>query len=405
MKNGGRAVELPRFETHSFPRFETPNGVSDEPSKCWTYWPTLVLIASQLILTSPFTTSSQEQPNSVALEALSRLKGIDLESNPAVKNAVLKILEQVKGTPQFVEIVRDFKITGQESALRDFAWKQPASSAAAEAVRIVLHSNGTNLIGEALDGTNGMALVEALGNTGEKEIVPLLELRLVDNSRDSVFRRKAVHALSGVREGAELLLRLAREQKLPDDVRFVASSDLNNAHWPEIKAEAAKILPLPASRNAEPLPSISQLSKMTGDQTRGAALFRRDNIGCIKCHQVRGEGIDFGPNLSEIGTKLGKDALFESILDPSAGISFGYEAWQIELKNGDEAYGLISSETEDDLTIKAVGGVTTRFKKADIAMRTKQKLSIMPAGLQQNMTAQELVDLVEYLATLKKAAQ
>jgi putative heme-binding domain-containing protein len=349
--------------------------------------------------------AEQDQANSVALEALSRLKGVDLESNPAVKNAVLKILEQVKGTPQFVEIVRDFKITGQESALLDFACKHPASSAAAEAVRIVLHSNGTHLIGEALDGTNGVALVETLGNSGEKEIVPLLEPRLVDNSRDSVFRRKTVHALSGVREGAELLLRLAKEQKLPEDIRFVASSELNNAHWPEIKAQAAKILPLPASRNAEPLPSISQLSKMTGDPARGAALFRRDDVGCIKCHQVHGEGTDFGPNLSEIGTKLGRDALFESILDPSAGISFGYEAWQIELKNGDEAYGLISSETEDDLTIKSVGSVTTHYKKADIAKRTKHKLSIMPAGLQQNMTAQELVDLVEYLATLKKVAQ
>jgi len=310
----------------------------------------------------------------------------------------------VKGTPQFVEIVRDFNITGQEPALLDFARKEPASSAAAEAVRIVLHNDGTNLISTALDGTNGLALVEPLGNTGEKEIVPLLGPLLVDNSRDLVFRRKAVHALSGVREGAELLLRLAGEQKLPEDVRFIASSELNNAHWPEIKAEAAKLLPLPATQNAEPLPPISQLMKMSGDPTRGAAVFRRDNVGCIKCHQVRGEGLEFGPNLSEIGTKLGKDALFESILDPSAGISFGYEAWQIELKNGDEAYGLVSSETEDELTIKAVGGVTTRYQKGDIAKRTKQKLSIMPAGLQQNMSTQELVDLVEYLTTLKKTA-
>jgi hypothetical protein len=55
--------------------------------------------------------------------------------------------------------------------------------------------------------------------------------------------------------------------------------------------------------------------------------------------------------------------------------------------------------------MKAVGDISTHYKKADIAKRTKQKLSIMPAGLQQNMTAQELVDLVEYLATLKKSAQ
>jgi putative heme-binding domain-containing protein len=348
---------------------------------------------------------SQEQSNSVAMEALSRLKGIDLESNPAVKNAVLKILEQVKGTPQFVEIVRDFKITGRESALLEFAAKQPASSAAAEAVRIVLHGKDANLVTEALDGTNGVSIVEALGNTGEREIVPLIEPGLTDQSREPLFRRKAVHGLCSLREGAELLVRLAKEQKLPDDVRVFTSMELNNARWPEIRSEAAKVLPLPTTQNAEALPSISQLIKMIGDANKGAAVFRRENVGCIKCHQVHGEGTEFGPNLSEIGTKMGKDALFESILDPSAGISFGYEAWQIELKNGDEAYGLITSETEDEITVKAVGGVSARYKKTDIAKRAKQKLSIMPAGLQQNMSARELVDLVEYLTTLKKAAQ
>lgn len=345
---------------------------------------------------------SQEQPNSVALEALSRLKGIDLESNPAVKNAVLKVLQQVKGTPQFVEIVRDFKISGEESALLDFAAKQPSSSAAADAIRMVLHSGETNLIGQALDYTNATAIAEALGNTGEKDIVALLGTRVVDNSHDSLFRRTAVRALCNVREGAELLVRYAKEQKLPEDIRLAATSELNNARWPEIKADAATVLPLPSSQNAEPLPPIAQLIKLPGDAAKGAQIFRRDNVGCIKCHQVRDEGTDFGPNLSEIGTKLGKDALFESILNPSAGIAFGYEAWQIELKNGDEAYGLITSETEDEITIKAVGGISTRYKKSDIAKRTKQKLSIMPAGLQQNMSTEDLVNLVEYLTTLKK---
>lgn len=342
------------------------------------------------------------QPPSVALEALERLKGIDLDANPAIKNAALKILGQVQGTPQFVEVVRDFKITGQESALLDFVAKQPSTSAGADAMRLVLHSGNTNLIKNALDGTNAVPIAEALGNTGEKEIVPLLEPIVVDQSRDPLLRRKAVHALSGVREGAELLLRLVKEQKLPDDLRLTASSELNTAHWPEIKDEAATLLPLPSTQNAQSLPPISQLIKMIGNSTNGAAIFHRGNVGCIKCHQVHGEGIDFGPNLSEIGTKLGKDALYESILDPSSGIAFGYEAWQIELKNGDEAYGLISSETEDEITVKAVGGATARYKKSDILKRAKQKLSIMPAGLQQNMTTQEIVDLVEYLLSLKK---
>src|SRR5438874_8954124 len=107
--------------------------------------------------------SGQHQSNNNAMEALNRHKCIYLESNPAVKTAVMKILDQSKGTPQFVEIVRDFKIKGQEPALLDFASKDPPSSAATEAVRIVLHNDGTNLISEALDGTNGAALVEPLG--------------------------------------------------------------------------------------------------------------------------------------------------------------------------------------------------------------------------------------------------
>src|SRR5262249_4800754 len=150
---------------------------------------------------------------------------------------------------------------------------------------------------------------------------------------------------------------------------------------------------------------ISELLKMNGDLKRGGEVFRRDTIGCIKCHQVNGEGVDFGPNLSEIGPKLARDALYESILDPSAGISFGFEAWQIELKDGNEAFGLIVSETTEEIAVKAVGGIVTRYRKADVAKREQQKLSIMPAGLQQTMTTQELVDLVEYLSSLKKATK
>jgi len=156
---------------------------------------------------------------------------------------------------------------------------------------------------------------------------------------------------------------------------------------------------------AQPLPAISELIKMPGNAKRGAEIFRSDAAGCIKCHQVNGEGIDFGPNLSEIGTKLGKDALYEAILDPSAGISFGFEAWQIELKSGDEAYGLIVSDTAEEIAVKSQGSIVTRYKKSDVVKREQQKLSIMPAGLQQTMSTEGLVDLVEYLSSLKKALE
>jgi len=149
---------------------------------------------------------------------------------------------------------------------------------------------------------------------------------------------------------------------------------------------------------------VGELMKLKGDARRGSEVFRRAEVACIACHQVDGEGLDFGPKLSEIGTKLGKDALYESILDPSAGIAFGYEAWSVDLANGDELFGLIVSETADDLALKAQTGIVTKVKKAEIARRVKMSTSIMPAGLQLTLSTQELVDLVEYLAQLRKPA-
>lgn len=360
---------------------------------CW--WPACELLA-------PAQGAADATARSINLEALSRLKGMDLEANPAVKTVVLKLLDQVRGTPQFVELVRDFNIRGQTQPLLEAAAQDPTGATGVEAMRLVLHSGELPALKRGLEGTNAAKLAVALGNTGEKEIVPFLQPLVADSTNSLPLRQQCVRALAKVREGASALLELARAQKLSPDLRLTAASELNHVRWDDLKAEAAQVLPLPKSQNTTPLPPISELIQLKGDPVRGAAVFRRETVGCFKCHQINGQGTDFGPNLSEIGTKLARTAIYESILDPSAGIAFGYEAWDIELKNGDDAVGLIVSETSDELALKAVGGLVTRYKKADIARRTKQKLSIMPAGLEQTMSKDDLVDLVEYLSSLKK---
>jgi len=349
--------------------------------------------------------TEQTEHTAVAIEALSRLKGIDLEANPAVKTAVLKVLDQIRGKPQFVELVRDFKIKDQDPALLEIAIQNPNNAAGVDAAKLILEHKQDALLESFLNGTNvasAVKLAEVLGNAGENQIVPLLEPIVADPKRDVALRKQAVRSLAKNQEGASALLRLVKDDKLAPDLKFIASSELNHARWPGIKAEAAQLLPLPQGQNAQELPPVSELVKMKGDPVKGAEVFRRETVACIKCHQVNGEGVDFGPALSEIGTKLGKDALYEAILDPSAGISFGYEAWQIELKNGDEAFGLVVSDTADEIAVKAQTGIVTRYKKSDIARKVQQKLSIMPAGLQQAMSTQDLVDLVEYLSSLKK---
>ncbi|HKS38270.1 MAG TPA: hypothetical protein VJW76_13825 [Verrucomicrobiae bacterium] len=362
-------------------------------------WLGPVLLASGL-LAEPL------EPDRIAtiVEALTRLGPEKVNANPKLKEALDRVIEATKGTPQFVELVRDFGIKNQNPALLEIALRHSNTSSGVDAARLIIDNQDWALLKDSLESTNALKTAEVLGNTGDKRVVPLLAPLVVHLQRDVGLRKQAVRSLAQIQEGAAHVLQLAKEEKLPGDLKFTAATELHNVRWPILKAEAAPLLPLPQGQNAQPLPPIAELMKMKGDAVKGSEVFRRDMVACIKCHQVNREGIDVGPNLSEIGTKLGKDALYESILDPSAGISFGYEAWQIELKNGDEAFGLIVSETADEIAMKAQTGIVTKHKKPDVTKREKQKLSIMPAGLQQAMTTQELVDLVEYLSSLKKAA-
>ena len=367
-----------------------------------------VCLISLLLLANPIVASSAEeddQKTALAVEALTRLQNIDLEQNPKIKQAVLRVLEKTRGTPSFVKLVQQFKVPNQEAGLLEAATRNPTNELGVQAIRLVLAAKKNDLIESALRNTNidlATKTVEVLGNAAENSVVPMLLPLAQDPNIQAGLRRQAVRSLAKTESGAEAILTLAKSDKLPDDVKFTASTELSRARWPQVKEQAIKLLPAPAGQNNQPLPPIAELLKIKGDIAAGAHVFNNPAVGCATCHRIRGQGVDFGPDLSEIGTKLGKDALYESILDPSAGISFGYEAVQLQLKSGDEAYGLLASETADEVAIKAVGGIVTRYKKSEISKREQMKLSIMPTGLQQTMSAKDLTDLVEYLASLKK---
>ncbi len=194
------------------------------------HWLGLVLLsgwfcAANLFATDTGATSTQADRKAVNLEALSRLKGLDLEANPGVKAVVLKLLDQVQGTPEFVEIVRDFHIQGQTQGLLAMALKDPAGPNGAEAMRLVLQSPDTNAIQIALDGTNAASIVEALGNTGEKEIVPWLRPLVPDLAKPVSVRKKAVQALVKTQDGTAVLLAMSRSQQLPADLRLLGGAE------------------------------------------------------------------------------------------------------------------------------------------------------------------------------------
>ena len=156
------------------------------------------------------------------------------------------------------------------------------------------------------------------------------------------------------------------------------------------------------TKDGEPLPSFAELAKLKGDPKAGEAVFASaTGANCVSCHQVGNKGQMLGPPLSTIGQKLSKAQLYESILKPSSGILMGFENWVVRTKKGTIVSGLKTADTFDGITIKDTQGKYHDVAADDIQKQVKQPVSIMPEGLGATMTKQELVDLVEYLSTLR----
>ena len=123
--------------------------------------------------------------------------------------------------------------------------------------------------------------------------------------------------------------------------------------------------------------------------------------GCVACHRVKGQFIDFGPDLTQIGAKLSKDGLFAAILYPSAAIEHSFNGVTVSTKSGQQSVGYVISETGEELTLRIAGGASQVLKKADITQRVEMTQSLMPPGLAAAIGPQGLVDLVAWLQTLK----
>ena len=206
----------------------------------------------------------------------------------------------------------------------------------------------------------------------------------------------AIKGLGRNTAGQHVILAAAQDGKLPEGAKSAAAAVLSTSTDEAIRTAAATALP--AGAVAKP-PAIADLMKKPGDATKGEIVYL---TYCFVCHQVNGKGIDFGPALSEIGNKLPREALFDSILNPSAGISAGFEGWDVKMKDGNRYLGIIASETDTELSLRFPGGIIQKFAKSAVASRDKMTLFLTTPNLHTVMHGDDLVNLVEYLASLKK---
>ncbi|MEX2187435.1 MAG: PVC-type heme-binding CxxCH protein [Pirellulales bacterium] len=348
-----------------------------------------------------------ERRKLVSTEALKRLgRGFDVTKDPAAQAALGQLLDEIRGTSQFVDLVSRFHIQTRYGELLALAQQQPDGQLAVEAMQALLEtSEGPELIEKSLvsgDVAAATSTAIALGGAANKQATDMLMRALVDVSRHLEIRKAAARSLAKTKRGAEDILAMVKSMMIPREVAAGAAFTLHAAPWPEIRAEAGKLFPPPPSKNDAPLPPIAELVKRRGDATRGKAIFAAAGT-CAKCHKVGDEGKEVGPALSEIGDKLSLAAVYESILFPSAGIAHSYETYTLRLEDGSVVTGLLVSKTPEEIVIKGEDALNRTFKADEVDEMKKQPISIMPADLQKLMTVDELVDVAEYLTTLRKA--
>ena len=121
---------------------------------------------------------------------------------------------------------------------------------------------------------------------------------------------------------------------------------------------------------------------------------------CTRCHTVRNAGSDVGPNLTGVATRLTRDQILESLLEPSARIAAGYGTVGITLKNGKRVDGTLRDETATDVVLMAgTPPAEQRIAKSEIAERTNPVSAMPPVGL--IVKPRDVRDLVAYLSTLR----
>lgn len=129
-----------------------------------------------------------------------------------------------------------------------------------------------------------------------------------------------------------------------------------------------------------------------GNAENGKAVFAKH---CLQCHKFDGQGHDVGPNLD--GAERSREYLLVNIVDPNRVVGTPYFIRTIVLKNGKIITGILAEEDSTTIRLKRENAVIEVIVKADIEDQSTSTKSLMPEGLPNNMTIQELRDLIRYL--------
>ncbi|MGE5193179.1 MAG: c-type cytochrome, partial [Deltaproteobacteria bacterium] len=239
-------------------------------------------------------------------------------------------------------------------------------------------------------------LIDRLARLNQDELEKKNPQRLAE-------RQRLIDELLGDSSRATLLSLALHQNRLPESTReavvaaAVAHGDaaIRDLFEPFVPEEQR------VKRLGDSIKS-AELLKLAGDAARGKELFHKTaGVQCRNCHRVAGDGTELGPDLSQIGKKLDRAKLLESILEPSRNIEPQFVTWVVETTAGKVVIGLLVRKDETEIVVKDAQNKQHRLLMSEVEGAHPQQKSLMPELLLREMTAQQVADLLAYLASLK----
>lgn len=206
--------------------------------------------------------------------------------------------------------------------------------------------------------------------------------------------------------GAEELAAALGQVKLPADIakralRYMYSVGRSDAALSDLLSKAAGIA------TDSPPPTAAEIARLAvdvatkGDPARGEAIFRRQDLNCMKCHSVSRAGGQVGPELSALGGSSPIDYVLNSILNPNLAIKEQYVTRSFALASGEVLTGVVVDRNDVRVNLRDADGKILQIPVADVEQEVEGK-SLMPQGLTRFLTREELLDLARFISELGK---
>jgi putative membrane-bound dehydrogenase-like protein len=293
------------------------------------------------------------------------------------------------------EIASRFK-----TALKVAGSPESTSSLRLKAISILRHSDydlvGKPLLKLAADGSNRsfqLAAIETLAKFHAPEIGNTLLTEFA--SQTPVVRRAILDALLADEDRTQLLLDEIEAKRVA-----IAEFDpgrinrLSKHRKMEIRNRAIKLLAaaVPEDRK-KVLATYQQALSLKTDPKQGLLVFQKN---CTACHRIGTLGVNVAPDLADSRSKT-PSYLLTSILDPNRAVDNNYFSYTVVTTQGKVITGIISAETATSVTLRQQENKTVTILREDIDEIRSNGVSLMPVGLEKNVTVQQMADLISYI--------